>query len=227
VPANSDSRIKVDAADQRAAGVEYSGIDGALGLFFHCQPYRAKLSTTACASRWRSSQWARGEAADQFARCRGCPVGAQHAGQKHFHRSKIYGNARCPRCGSGSTRMIGNRLCISCSNREWEVRRGRNAKGSRPTISLPERRVGLIIDVDRPGEERRIDVVAEHAIDLAELMVAILRIAVGKVAFAQATNGAAISLANFTAFMHGRLPPPTKPKPPRRLLGAARGRRAA
>jgi hypothetical protein len=121
--------------------------------------------------------------------------------------------------------MIGNRLCISCSNREWEVRRGRNAKGSRPTISLPERRVGVIIDVDRPGEQRRIDVVAEHAIDVAEIMAQILRVAVGKVAFTQATSGAGISLANFAAFMRGRIP--TKPKPPRRLLGAARGRRAA
>ena len=225
MPANSDSRIKVDAAEQRAAGVEYCGIDGALGLFFHCQPYRAKLSTTACASRWRSSQWARGEAADQFARCRGCPVGAQHAGQKHFHRSRIYGIARCVRCGAGATRMIGDRLCVSCSNREWEHRRGRNAKGSRPTISLPERRVGVIVDVDKPGEQRRIDVVAEHAIDVAEVMAQILRVAVGKVAFVAPTYGPSMSLANFTSFMVGRLP--AKPKPPRRLLGAARGRRAA
>jgi len=121
--------------------------------------------------------------------------------------------------------MVGGRLCVSCHNRQWEFRRGRNGKGTPPRVFLPERRVGVIVDVDKPCEARRIDVAAEHAIDVVEIMAQVLRVAVGKVAFTSPTYGASITLDHFTAFMRGRLT--AKPKPPRRLLGAARGRRAA
>jgi hypothetical protein len=206
----------------RAAGVAYATIDGAPGLFFVCQRYHARLSTTACASRWRSAQRARGEAADQFARCRGCTIGAQHAGERHFARSKIYGCEVCPRCGGGA-RMIAGRLCISCYNRELEFRRGRNGKGTKPTIFLPERRVGVLLDFDDPGERRRFDVIAEFAFDAVEVATQILRVAVGKVAFTAPSYGGEMTMEEFTRFMASRLP--VKPRPKRRLLGAARGRR--
>jgi len=222
VPATAN--LKSDAVEHRASGITYAAIDGAPGLFFDCQPYRAKLSATACASRWRSAQRARGEAADQFARCHGCPIGAQHAGQRYFARSKIFGNARCPRCGSGSTRMIGNRLCISCSNREWEVRRGRNGKGTPPKLFLPERRVGVVMDTDKPDERWHVDVSDEFTFDMVEIMTQILKIAVGRVAFvAPGSASVAVTMQEFTKLMAARLP--GKPRLRRRLLGAARGRR--
>ena len=121
--------------------------------------------------------------------------------------------------------MIGNRLCVSCSNRQWEYRRGRNGKGTKPTIFLPERRVGVIVDVDKPGESWRVDVADEFTHDMVELVTQILRIAVGRVAFtAPGEASVTVTMQEFTKIMATR--PPAKPRwQRRRLLGAARGRR--
>jgi hypothetical protein len=220
VDASVDNRNEIAAAEHRVAGVAYTSIDGAPGAFFTCQPYRAKLSTTACAARWRATQRSRGEAAEQIIRCRGCSIGAQHAGERYIARSAIFGTARCPRCGSGSTRMIANRLCVSCYNREFEVRRGRNAKGTKPTISLAERRIGVLIDIDKPGECWRVDVVGELAVDMVEMIAQILRVAVGRVAFtAPGKASITVKLHEFADMMDARV---SRSPATRRLRGAAR-----
>jgi hypothetical protein len=41
---------------------------------------------------------------------------------------------RCLRCERGSTRLVAG-LCISCCNREHEIRRGSNARGYAPAIA--------------------------------------------------------------------------------------------
>ena len=119
--------------------------------------------------------------------------------------------------------MIGGRLCVSCHNREWEFRRGRNAKGTPPRILLTERRIGVILDADASDEHRRIDVVAKVSLDLVEVVAQVLRVAVGKVAFvAPGMANEVVSMREFTKIMVARLP--AKPAR-RRLRGAARGRR--
>jgi hypothetical protein len=50
--------------------------------------------------------------------------------------SALYGTDVCSRCGCGSARrLIGGTRCVSCYNREREFVRGRNRKGTRPTMA--------------------------------------------------------------------------------------------
>ena len=49
--------------------------------------------------------------------------------------------------------MIGGEMCISCYNRQREFVIGSNAKGTRPTISLSPRHLGLIANYGRPGQQ--------------------------------------------------------------------------
>ena len=114
-------------------------------------------------------------------------------------------------------------MCVSCYNRSIEFKRGRNANGTRPRIVLAERRVGAIVDFDKPGETWRVDIADEFTFDTVELVTQILRVAVGRVAFvALGRASVAVSLQEFTKIMAGRLP--ARPAR-RRLRGAARRRR--
>jgi hypothetical protein len=76
--------------------------------------------------------------------------------------------------------MIHNRRCVSCYNREREVRAGKNARGNTP-VKLLERRprrreFRLIVDgVGRPIRDRGVDV--------AEPMIQAIRITKGRIAF--------------------------------------------
>jgi len=140
----------------QAAGIEYSRVPGFDQDLFRCQPWRATLSIPACAGRWREAQVAKGERADELRLCRQCPTGAIHAGKPFIHRATVFGNNICPRCRRGTTRrMIANRVCISCFNRQGEVLRGENRKGTRPlkaASALHLVRIGVRLDPGSPGE---------------------------------------------------------------------------
>ncbi len=125
---------------------------------------------------------ARGEAAEQFAKCRGCAIGAAHAGEAAVSYSVLYGSRHiCPRCGRGTgRRLIGGSRCISCYNRELEVRRGRNAKGTAPRKAQLARR-SLRYAVEGGGVQT---LSIDHSADLAELMFVALRKTRGRVFFA-------------------------------------------
>ncbi len=105
---------------------------------FSCEPLRATLSTADCARRWHA---ARGGSA-----CHDCAIGRLHHGE-HRHlavagavelpqavnsqRQRITG--ACLRCGRVGLRIIQcSGICVSCSNREHEWRKGRNSKGTPP-----------------------------------------------------------------------------------------------
>lgn len=170
------------SAPQPAPGVVYAENAIAPGLkFFRCDAYRASLSMPGCASRWRESQVAIGEAADKFAACRGCPIGALHAGYAPIRYSRHYGLSICPRHGGGTTRMIGNRRCVSCYNREREMDAGKNARGNAP-VELMERplhtlEIRLVIDgVTRRLRDRKTS-------GLAETMIQALRTTKGELEF--------------------------------------------
>jgi hypothetical protein len=171
------------SAPQAAPGVAYVMDAAAPDLkMFRCEPYRATLSMKGCATRWREAQTATGEAADRFAACRGCPIGAPHAGYAPIRYSAKFGTAICPRCGAGTTRMIGNRRCVSCYNREREMKAGRNARGNAP-VELMERplhtvEARLVVD----GVVRRLR--HRDSSGLTETMIQTLRTTKGELAFA-------------------------------------------
>ena len=112
--------------------------------------------------------------------------------------------------------MIFNRLCISCSNRQWELQRGRNSRGSKPRLVLEPARIGLVIN---PGiaDEIVVDVAEPMARDTTELAIGALRVVDGAVAVTRPRGGAAISLAEL-ARRHGPKRKPRRPMPRRHVV---------
>ena len=108
---------------------EMPGIDR-----FACARLHATLPVPACASMWRQ---ANEKADDRHITCRGCPIGAGHAGIHNASLSPIFGVLVCSRCHRGATRLVCGRLCVSCKNREYEFIRGRNARGQYPSRLRP------------------------------------------------------------------------------------------
>jgi hypothetical protein len=51
--------------------------------------------------------------------------------------SPLKGMTICGRCHTGTTRLIGKHLCVSCANRQYEYLKGRNAKGTKPVKLAP------------------------------------------------------------------------------------------
>lgn len=120
---------------------------------FDCQPLRATISSAACAERWNTAMHeADSKRRDKAITCRRCPIGARHFNEHCgdvVERPADTGAPRaavCIRCGRPAARMIGNEVCVSCSNREYEYRKGRNARGNAPVTYIPPRpwRVGVI-----------------------------------------------------------------------------------
>jgi hypothetical protein len=202
-----------------ADGITYTAIDGAGDRkLFRCEAYRTNLFVDACAKRYRLAQKASGEEADRVARCARCPIGMAHAGEEVVYRNELFGINLCPRCRRGSLRMISNRICIGCYNRQREFRIGQNAKGTPPiTIHLEARRVGVVLDYDKPTK-RYIEVQEEYTKDALEIAIQVMRVAPGRVAFREPVGRPAVSTAQLAQMFGTR----EKQKPPR---GAAAGGR--
>ena len=86
----------------------------------------------------------------------------------------------CARCARGATRLIKKHLCVSCANREYELIKGRNARGMVPTKLAPlaPRQVYYMANA------RTVLKRMEHTTHSAELIVAVMRDSVHAVAFA-------------------------------------------
>lgn len=157
-------------APRRAEGVEYQQAAMAPGLdLFRCTALSATLSTVGCAKRWREGSVPPKRVSDDdwrpdpLAACRGCSIGAAHAGAVAVSYSSLYGASVCPRCRKGVTRMIGAKVCISCYNRAREVAAGKNARGNAPTkiVALTPVRVRSAVNgahVQQIGSAAAVDI---------------------------------------------------------------------
>jgi hypothetical protein len=91
---------------------------------------------------------------ETLAKCRGCSIGARHAGQpvaEGLEEAPDQARAAitCTRCGEGGTKIVDGRLCISCYNREREVIRGVNRRGNAPVRAKPLRPFAAVVLDDR------------------------------------------------------------------------------
>lgn len=132
-----------------AAMVEYFRIDGAPGEYFRCEKLMARLSVESCAQQYRRAKGG-------YSACTRCPIGAAHAGEE-----LVVGlpSRLCLRCGGSDKRLIRGVVCISCYNRERELRLGRNAKGSFPAHARRVREADVFVaGVGRVRVERVADV---------------------------------------------------------------------
>jgi hypothetical protein len=159
-------------------------------LHFRCDRQRATLSTEACAEMWRQANH---ENIESRLGCRCCPLGAEHAGERLASMSALKGTPTCARCHRGAERLIHGMHCVSCYNRQREVIRGKNAKGTAPTRIAPlqPRRIWFLAG-------RVLTTLASPlTMDTTELVVAALRDSQDRVRFAfkaQAPRAAQLSL---------------------------------
>jgi hypothetical protein len=107
--------------------VRYETKEGLPGEYFRCERLRGSLSAVSCAQRWRAARDPKNEV---YGMCRGCPIGAAHAGQVCDNPEQ--GRKVCVRCDQPTTRLIHGLYCPSCINRQYEVEKGRNGKGAPP-----------------------------------------------------------------------------------------------
>lgn len=145
------------------------------------QPGELRLSVESCADQWQRAQRKKPEPWSSLAICRGCDVGACHAGQAgHVPLpSDSVGGALCSRCHQPSSRIIRGRWCPSCYNRTLEIIKGRNARGKKPSHLPPLFAVRLgVIQAGRVETMEIADVMST-----GEAAMTILRRAVQRVMF--------------------------------------------
>src|SRR5258708_8637238 len=153
------NRCCTGSAERTMTGITYFRRPAVSGQFFICTAYRATLSVSACAARYQNSKSRPNPELDPFALCRGCPIGAAHAGEtpiaRHSpHCAEFLDADRCARCWKRTLRRLIRGLCISCYNRGREFLAGRNSKGTRPTPHLAEQRLGVRVNPEKPDTPR-------------------------------------------------------------------------
>jgi hypothetical protein len=191
---------------ERAEDVEYREVDGLPHPLFFCPRYHATLSTAACAKRYCTAiKTSAGQVDGQISQCRTCPIGRRHAGDTGFRVSVLSSDLSgiCCRCSRGSIKLINQVLCPLCSNRNYELLRGRNAKGTRPTqLKAMNRTVWFRIGDD--GEDQEATFLCR---DAGEAIIAV-RLNAGGVQITDIIEGDGISLrptfADFDSFKCGK-----------------------
>lgn len=100
-------------------------------LLFTCprHPGNLRLLPAACATRWRNAQnlepWNDGY------QCRGCPVGATHAGCPP-PPTPDPNRRRCSWCGGHGRLVLHGSSCVDCYNRTSEIARATGRRGKAP-----------------------------------------------------------------------------------------------
>jgi hypothetical protein len=147
----------------------------------------ATISVPQCATMWRAANGLNSELRRQ---CRGCALGADHAGERDANLSDIHNVKICARCRREAPRLIWGNICVSCRNREYEFLRGYNARGTPLTKlkALEPRQVRYIeggaVRVRRSALSASVD----------ELVVGTLRDAARRVMFGFIGHAQALSL---------------------------------
>lgn len=162
-----------------AKGVSYFDSDLLPGRpMFRCEKLSASLQVSRCSAMWADAN-GKGPPPERVERCRGCAVGAAHAGAVDPSGHRLRASGACSRCHRTDLRLIGGNVCVSCQNREYEWVKGRNAKGKFPALHPPldRRRVTALVG-------GKVKVVArERTTATLELVVELLRDSPDRVVF--------------------------------------------
>lgn len=104
-----------------------------------CSRRKMRLTEPSCVRFWQSANPVAPPPWEGRASCHVCPQGAARAGVNLDPMADARRRLApvCPRCANVSDRLINNRVCVSCYNRERELLIGRNAKGTVPRLAPP------------------------------------------------------------------------------------------
>lgn len=133
-------------SERRGEMIKYFEIQDIKGIYFTCS-YYGTMSTTSCAQNYAKAP--RSSCLGRLQSCIGCSIGATHAPDsvetRLSHSTATLQSTKtfCTRCRRGGERntnkLIGRlrlvrngTICVSCYNREREVKIGKNAKGTPP-----------------------------------------------------------------------------------------------
>lgn len=113
--------------------IAYFSMPGAPGNYFTCSTMKATLAQHRCASMYREAKAIKSREARPIEKCIGCDIGAHHAGEAPPSKlALVIGGMTCARCHQPSSRLVCSGICVSCFNRQLEIKKGRNAKGAPP-----------------------------------------------------------------------------------------------
>lgn len=138
------------------------------------------LTTIGCASMWKRARAGKYESGESIQSCRGCLIGAQHAGMP-AGADRHYGHVDmiCLRCHREAQRRVRGVICVSCYNRELEFLKGRNAKGRKP-VRVPAVHQESVTVIQH-GVPRTVSV--ERVADPLEALLVVVRRTDEQVAF--------------------------------------------
>ena len=142
-------------------------IDSGIELF-RCEKYQATMTRKSCAANWSGVVGKQMRQLERCHHCLGCETGAIHAGRAHTPKplTRI-----CCRCLRSASRLVDNRICISCYNREREWRAGVNARGTAP---IHARKI-YIIPLEIEVKQQQTIVKVESATKLEVALVTLRR----------------------------------------------------
>jgi hypothetical protein len=183
--------------------VDYHTLPNVPGRYFACVPYNVTLSTTACAGMYTESKRA---IEPRHPACRGCAIGAHHAGDTAPPPESLFGRLLCCRCHRKRGRLLYGALCISCVNRQYEVIRGRNGKGNPPVKAA---RTFHLVCRAAPASAAQIEFGFQRSTSMVEAIYRVLRTEPRRVRFARSRHR--VPGAFFTLFN----PPPQVKTAPR------------
>ena len=116
---------------------------------FICEKLRAQLTPQSCSNYFENSR---------YIQCVGCPIGEHHAPKVRNHYSNnrsqnMAPNPACTRCQKAGRRLVLKKtLCISCANREYEVRKGKNSKGTEPILAQSRLKRAVVTVIHNKNE---------------------------------------------------------------------------
>lgn len=139
--------------------VEYFSIEGAPGRYLRCPSGMGTLSDKACGDSHKLSWQPESIACGRRFQCRNCLIGKLHAGELFGKESVFYRKVFCCRCERSANRLIHGSVCVSCYNRERELRIGRNARGTAPIGLKPLHPATLLVADKVSVSVRRFDAV--------------------------------------------------------------------
>lgn len=130
-----------------------------------------RLTASACAGMWRQAKRMASGSLSPVAKCKGCPIGAGHAGEPVGEsRAVDQLDRRCARCHRPASKLVYGTICVSCANRQYEYLKGRNRRGNRPKMERPPRKYAALV-FSRAPEPREIPLACTGA----EAMLSMLR----------------------------------------------------
>ncbi|MBC3831475.1 hypothetical protein H8K33_08135 [Undibacterium amnicola] len=116
---------------------------------FACEKLHAQLTPQSCSNHFENSR---------YIQCVGCPIGEYHTPKvsnncSNNRSQNMAPNPACTRCQKAGRRLVFKKtLCISCANREYEVRKGKNSKGTEPILAQSRLRRVVVTLIHKENE---------------------------------------------------------------------------